>query len=242
MKIIFFAVLPAFLLVVYIYWRDKYRREPVAQLARAFVYGIASAFIAIVLESLIGVLPFVPDEPTTILGAALKGFVGAAMPEEAAKLLMLWFVLRNNKYFDERFDGIVYACCVGMGFAATENIIYLFSNIENWQSIAAARAISAVPGHFMFAVAMGYFYSMLYFGDISWTKRNLVFWIPVVLHGTYDTILFAINPAGILGGLLYIAFLAFCIWLYSYGEKRIKEQLKRDFENPIVPSESPSQD
>lgn len=233
MTILFFAVLPAFLLVIYIWLRDKYQREPVSQILRAFVYGIASACIAIVLEMIIGWLGLAPDEPTTLIGAALKGFVGAAMPEEGAKLLMLCLVLRNNKYFDERFDGIVYACCVGLGFAAAENIIYLFSNLENWQSVAAARAISAVPGHFIFAIAMGYFYSMLYFGDMSWTKRNLVFWAPVALHGTYDTLLFAINPAGVFGGLLYLAFLAFCIWLYTYGERRIKEQLKRDKENPI---------
>ena len=99
------------------------------------------------------------DQPATWIGALWNAFVGAAMPEEATKLLMLWLLLRRNKYFDERFDGIVYACCIGMGFAGTENVLYLFGNIENWQSVAVSRAIFAVPGHFMFAVAMGYFYS-----------------------------------------------------------------------------------
>lgn len=38
---------------------------------------------------------------------------------------MLWLLLRNNPYFDEHFDGIVYAVCIGMGFAAIENVLYL---------------------------------------------------------------------------------------------------------------------
>jgi RsiW-degrading membrane proteinase PrsW (M82 family) len=40
-------------------------------------------------------------------GAAYNAFCMAAIPEEAAKLIMLLLVLRNNRYFDEELDGIV---------------------------------------------------------------------------------------------------------------------------------------
>lgn len=53
-------------------------------------------------------------------------FFGAAILEESAKLFMLWLLLRKNKYFGERVDGIVYAVCVSLGFAALENVMYLF--------------------------------------------------------------------------------------------------------------------
>lgn len=230
--IIFAAILPAFLLVAYIWWKDKYQREPLNLIIRGVVYGVFSAGLAIALESLIMALGIIPDPPQGFLQALWKAFMGAAIPEELVKLLMLWLLLRKNPYFDERFDGIVYACCVGMGFAGTENIIYLFSNLDNWGTVAIQRAIFAVPGHFMFAVAMGYFYSMLYFGDMSWRKRSRIFWVPVTLHGIYDGLLFMASLNTVLTGALVITFYAFCYFMYKGGKRRIEEHLERDKKDP----------
>ncbi len=222
------AILPAFVLLLYVYLKDKYQREPVSQMAKGFVYGILSAGIASILETGLLAWGLVPNEPIGFLGAVWKAFVGAAIPEEFAKLLMLCLLLRNNKYFDERFDGIVYACCVGMGFAATENIIYLFSNLNMWQSVAVQRAIFAVPGHFMFAVAMGYFYSLVYFGDMSWRKASRIFWVPVLLHGTYDGLLFMANLGTMLSGVLLMCFYIFCYKMWQGGRRSIADHLRRD--------------
>ncbi|MGM9837537.1 MAG: PrsW family intramembrane metalloprotease [Paludibacteraceae bacterium] len=230
--IVFAAILPAFLLVLYIWWKDKYRREPFSQIVRGFCFGIASAGIAYGLEVAIEVFALVPAEPAGFLQAAWKAFVGAAMPEELAKLMMLYLLLRNNKYFDERFDGIVYACCVGMGFAATENIIYLFGNIDQWEAVAVQRAIFAVPGHFLFAVAMGYCYAMVYFGDVSWRKRSRIFWVPVLLHGTYDSLLFMANLGTMLSGALLIIFYVFCWKMLQRGRQSIQDNLSRDRQDP----------
>jgi RsiW-degrading membrane proteinase PrsW (M82 family) len=226
------AVLPAFLLVLYIWWKDKYQREPFGQMAKGFLYGIISAGIALVLENGLQAIALVPAEVNTFFQAAWKAFLGAAIPEELAKLLMLWLLLRNNKYFDERFDGIVYAACVGMGFAATENIIYLFSNMESWQSVAVGRALFAVPGHFLFAVAMGYFYSMIYFGDMSWRKASRIFWAPVLLHGVYDSLLFIANLGTVWSGIILLCFYIFCFRMLKFGRRRINEHLERDKRDP----------
>ena len=52
--IIFAAILPAFALVIYVYLRDKYEREPLSQVLKAVGYGVISAGIAYVLEVIIG--------------------------------------------------------------------------------------------------------------------------------------------------------------------------------------------
>ena len=226
------AILPAFLLIIYIWWKDKYQREPFGQMTKGFFFGVLSAGIALVLEITLQAISLVPDDPANFLQAAWKAFLGAAIPEELAKLLMLWLLLRKNKYFDERFDGIVYAVCVGMGFAGTENIIYLFSNIESWQSIAISRAIFAVPGHFMFAVAMGYFYSMVYFGDLTVRKASRIFWAPVLLHGVYDSLLFIADVTPLLSGIIVICFYIFCFRMLKFGRRRINEHLERDKKDP----------
>lgn len=232
--VILAAILPPFLLVLYIWWKDRYQREPFLELAKAFFYGVISAGIAIVFETALSYMSLVPSEPTTLLQATWKAFVGAAIPEELAKLLMLWLLLRRSKYFDERFDGIVYAACIGMGFAATENIIYLFSNLEQWQSVAVGRAMFAVPGHFFFAVTMGYFYSMIYFGDMSWRKSARIFWVPVLLHGTYDALLMMREVGTMWSGILLICFYIFCFKMLKYGRKHIAEHLEKDKNAPTI--------
>lgn len=230
--ILFAAILPAFLLVLYIWWKDKYQREPFVMILRGVMYGVLSAGLAIALEGLIQALGVVPDQPQGFLEALWKAFGLAAIPEESVKLLMLWLLLRNNPYFDERIDGIVYACCVGMGFAGTENVIYLFANMDHWETVAVQRAIFAVPGHFMFAVAMGYLYSMLYFGDMSWRKRSRVFWVPVTLHGIYDGLLFMASLGTAITATLVMMFYVFCYLMFKAGRRRIAEHLERDKNDP----------
>lgn len=232
--ILFCAVLPAILLVFYIYLRDNYQREPLSQILKGVLFGVFSAGIAMVLESSLQWLGITIAQPATWIGAVWNAFVGAAMPEETAKLLMLWLLLRRNKYFDERFDGIVYACCIGMGFAGTENILYLFNNIDSWQSVAVQRAIFAVPAHFMFAVAMGYFYSKIHFRDMSWGYRSLVFVAPVILHGTYDGLLFMANVTPQVAGLILMAFYLFCFWMFRVSRRSIQAQAKASDPNNII--------
>ena len=230
--IIFAAILPAFLLVLYIWLRDKYQREPITEVLRAVGLGILSAFLAALVEGFLQGFGIVSENPTTLLGAAWNAFVGAAIPEECVKLLVLALFLRRNRYFDERFDGIVYACAVGMGFAGTENIVYLFSNINEWETVAIQRAIFAVPGHFMFAVAMGYFYSLVYFGDVSWRMQGRILWVPVLLHGVYDALLMMANVGTALSSILIALFYAFCFMMFRFGRDNIKKHIQRDENDP----------
>lgn len=227
--ILFAAVLPAFLIVVYIYIKDKYQREPMAQIIRGVAFGVVSAVIAILLEAVIKWI--IGEMPEGWRGALIDAFVVAAIPEEAAKLLMLWLLLRANPAFDERFDGIVYAVCVSMGFAATENVIYLIAH-HVWVPVAISRAIFAVPGHFLFAVAMGYFYARLYFDKSGLMTALAVFLAPVILHGTYDALLMTAAAEPGWSTTIVILFYFFFFQMFKYGRKRIREQLENDRRDP----------
>ena len=112
------AVLPAFILLYYIWRRDKYQREPVREILKGFGLGVLAAIIAGPIEMLIQMFGLAPGNPTTWLGAIWEAFFGVALVEEGVKLFFLWILLRKNPFFDERMDGIVYAVAVGMGFAA----------------------------------------------------------------------------------------------------------------------------
>ena len=223
------ALLPIAILVFYIYHKDKNAPEPVGQLLRAFFIGVLAVPLSLCISTPLEALGIYSLEPTTITGAVSVAFFGAAIPEEIAKFILLWLLLRKNPYFDEKMDGIVYAVCVSLGFAALENIMYLFTNAESYVSVGIARAIFAVPGHFCFGILMGYYYSLAKFYPKTPKKNKaLILVAPIVVHGLYDSILFVINVAPATVGILIILFLVFCHKMWKYGSNRIKEHLLRD--------------
>ena len=116
-----------------------------------------------------------------------------------------------------------------MGFAALENVMYLLSNAETYLSVSVVRAIFAVPGHFCFGVLMGYYYSLAKFYPKSPKKNKVLILVaPIIVHGLYDSILFIINVAPAISGILLIVFLVFCHKMWKYGSKRIKELQEKD--------------
>lgn len=223
------ALLPIAILVYYIYHKDKKSPEPTGQLVKAFFYGILSIPLSFCMSIPLGLIGVYPAEATSILGSISTAFFGAAIPEEIAKFFMLWLLLRKNQYFDEKMDGIVYAVCVSLGFAAIENIMYLFSNAEAYLSVGIARAIFAVPGHFCFGILMGYYYSLAKFYPMASKKKMvLIIVAPIIVHGLYDSILFIISVTPAISGILLIVFLVFCHKMWKYGSKSIAEHLHRD--------------
>lgn len=108
---------------------------------KAVSWGIGIIIPVIVVEKIIGLMILGENgSPTTLVDTTAMAFLVAAIPEESFKLLALWMVLKKNPFFDEHFDGIVYAVCVGLGFAAVENISYVFSH-DDWASVAISRAL-----------------------------------------------------------------------------------------------------
>ena len=158
LHVIALAVLPAIILIYYTYQQDKLQREPVGNIVKAFFYGWGSVFASLLISMPLLRMGAFPQEITSFWGAVRTAFLGAAIPEETAKLFCLWLFLRKCRDFDERMDGIVYAVCVGMGFAAFENIEYLFAAGSDWITTGIGRSLTAIPGHFGFAVIMGTVY------------------------------------------------------------------------------------
>ena len=198
------ALLPAILLLYYIWRKDPYK-EPLSWLAKAFLGGIAIII------------------PVSVVETA----IGAALPEESFKLLALWLVLRRNPYFDEHFDGIVYAVFVSLGFAAVENVGYVFSQ-DDWVTTAAMRALLAVPGHYAFAILMGYYYSIHHFVDRSQGVALRVLLVPVLAHGVYDSIAMSGMVSPVVGGIGFFLLVYFCIKMHKYAKTKMLAQIEHD--------------
>ena len=220
------AILPAVLLWLYI-WKKDAQPEPTEWLVKAVKYGvlicIPVAFVELAIEKVI-----FGGDPTTLFGTTMQAFFVAALPEESFKLLVLWLVLRHNPYFDEHYDGIVYAVCVGLGFAAVENVFYVIGAEGNWLGVATARALLAVPGHYAFAVLMGYYYSVYHFVDRSTQTAANILLVPVVGHGIYDALALSGTVNQYIGGICAIVLIVFCIRLHKFAWRKVIAQVERD--------------
>ena len=236
MLVLGISFLPVLLLLFYIYRKDNVSPEPPAQLVKAFFFGVGSIFVSLLFSTT--VFSFLGLDFRTskhVLGQFAEALFGAALPEESAKLLMLWLLLRKNTYYDEYFDGIVYAAFVGMGFAAFENVMYISEAGENWLAVGFSRALFSIPGHFSFAVAIGYFYSLVHFGQKKDTLSKIcVLLVPVIAHWIYDGLLFAQGVvADILAVAFVLVFLVFIVIMYRRSAKLITAL--RQLDNPPPP-------
>ncbi len=221
------ALLPAILLWLYI-WKKDPQPEPTFWLVKALLWGVAICIPVSVIE--IGIQTILFDaggSPTTLTGTTAMAFLVAALPEESFKLLALWLVLRRNPYFDEHFDGIVYAVCVGLGFAAIENIFYVFGD-EEWVTVAISRALLAVPGHYAFAILMGYYYSVYHFVGHTPKVATCILLVPVAAHGVYDALAMSGIVSPYIGGLCFFVLVYFCIKLHKKANIKVVELIEKD--------------
>ena len=184
------ALVPAFFLMRYIYVHDTIEKEPPLLLLNLVLRGVLAALAASMLEmigqALLGSL--VPaSSPNYVFYFA---FLVVAATEEGMKYLFLYRKTWRDPNFNCRFDGIVYAAFVSLGFAGFENILYVF---QYGLSVALPRAILAIPGHLGFSVFMGFFYSRAKrrydMGHFTTGRIHLLlaYLAPVFLHGVYDS-------------------------------------------------------
>jgi RsiW-degrading membrane proteinase PrsW (M82 family) len=180
------------LFLFYIYWRDT-KKEPVHLLLKAFVWGCLTVFPVIGLGRVAMQIgnAFGLDIIDTITwqDAFYSSFILAALTEELVKFTCLYLLIWKSRSFDQRFDGIVYAVFVSLGFAFVENVEYV---LQGGLKLAWLRAVTSVPAHGIFGVVMGYFFSLARFAATK-KRREQYFvaaiFVPVLLHGQYDFIL-----------------------------------------------------
>jgi RsiW-degrading membrane proteinase PrsW (M82 family) len=212
MNLIIIALAPVFVIATYIYIRDKYEREPIRLLLISLVVGCVITIPVSIIE---GLLMAGGQGLVGLASAAWSAFVVAAFTEELFKLLALYLLIWRNRHFNEKFDGIVYATFISLGFAGIENILYVS---DGGISVGITRAFTAVPAHALFGIIMGYQFGLARFypNERSW-RLFLAFLMPILLHGIYDFILMS-NHASLL-----FVFIPFLIFLWLFGFRRIRQ-------------------
>ena len=187
MGLLALAIAPGIVICLFIYFKDKYNREPLGLMLLSFFLGMVAIIPAIIIQLAL-TKPANQLMGEGVMYTAVFAFLIVALSEEGSKFLALRFVPYRRKAFDDPFDGIIYAVMVSMGFATLENIGYV---LQNGLGTGILRMFLSVPAHATFAVLMGYHIGLAKFDTANRRRHMLlaIFW-PVVFHGTFDFFLF----------------------------------------------------
>ena len=212
MAVLLASLAPVLIILFYIYFRDKYDREPLGMLIKALLLGIVIVIpVIFVGRMLMSQMP----QSGKVAEAAYHAFVVASFTEELFKFLALYLLVWKSPSFNEKFDGIVYAVFVSLGFAGVENVLYV---MEGGMQTAVTRALTAVPAHAIFGITMGYYLGIAHmYKELKGPYLARALLVPILLHGIYDFILM------VEVGWLLLLFVPYVIILYIMGMKRINQ-------------------
>ncbi len=204
MNLLLLAVAPVLTIIVYIYFQDKYEKEPNRLLIISFLLGaIISILIVSVLYLFTGHLIPITNE-FSIWQQFIQAFFIVALAEEFSKYVIVKYFAQPKKAFNEPYDGIIYAVMVSMGFACTENIMYV---LQGGYETAILRAFTAVPAHATFGILMGYYMGKAKFSNNRLRLNIAGLLLAVLFHGAYDFFLFI----GFIPGISIGAFISLII-------------------------------
>jgi len=182
LKLLSLSLAPVFAIIIYVYYRDKYDKEPLSLLIKLFIFGCISIIPAIILEKIAGKI-FMSME-YSIYSVAFLSFIGIGFSEELSKFIFVRYFSYNSIHFNEPFDGIVYSVMVSMGFAAVENVMYV---VNGGYTVGWLRMFTAVPAHACFGVLMGYYIGLAKFSSsFKWFFMLNGLLLASMLHGAYD--------------------------------------------------------
>ncbi len=225
------SVLPAALLMIFIWRRDKIEKEPLGLLIGLFFLGALTVFPAAFIELGLGKVleSFAAEGSTEYI--VIENFLIVALAEEGCKFTVLRLKTWRHPAFNYTFDAIVYAVFTSLGFATLENVLYVVSS--GTIGIAIMRGILSVPGHAIDAVFMGWCYGLAKRAECSgelskkssYLRRALL--APVLIHGFYD---FSLSMEQ---DYFLILFFAFEIIITIIAFRKVHELSRNDEPLPI---------
>ncbi len=123
----FIGFASALLFACVLYWLDRYEKEPLVLLGGVFLWGaVVAAGSAFLINSILGLGIYIFTGSSFAADLATGSFVAPLIEESLKGLAVLGVFLFFHNEFDSVLDGIIYAGVTALGFAATENVYYIY--------------------------------------------------------------------------------------------------------------------
>lgn len=249
----FFGFVPMFLFATFVNWLDRYEKEPKLLLGAAFMWGVVIAGGgAYVLNTAVGIGVY---SITGSVKAADFSTTSIAAPiiEEALKgLAVLVIFLMLRKEFDSILDGIVYGGITAMGFAAIENVLYIYRNgfqdngWEGFWTLVFIRVVLVGWMHPFFTAFTGIGLAIARMSRNTLIKLIAIpagYTVAVFTHAFHNTFSSVIGGGGgfILGLIAdyfgYAIMLGFIIWMIAHERGILKRQLVEEVNSGAITRE-----
>ncbi|WP_280768252.1 glutamic-type intramembrane protease PrsW [Salipaludibacillus daqingensis] len=212
LSIITVALTPAIALLLFFYLKDEFEQEPITMVFRCFVFGALLVFPVMFVQ-------FAIQEEAGFLSPYAISFIQIGFIEEFMKWFIVLVAVFYHVHFNQRYDGIVYATAIALGFASVENMLYI---IANGVDTAFLRAVFPVSSHALFGVVMGYYFGKAKFDDSHrYRYLFLALFFPYVLHSLYHFILLTLNQ------WVYVL-TPFMVFLWVFALTKVKKANRQE--------------
>ncbi len=213
------------------YMLDYNEAEPITLLGVVYGSGAVLTLLAYLINSRSNQEVQVFLNGTYLSHYALGSLIAPFWEELLKGMVLLGVFLLSRKYFNGIVDGIVYATTVSLGFAASENALYLFRSfnaggLEPTISLFIVRVLLGAGTHAVFTSAFGLGLAA------SRNSRNLLvrFFAPLLglgismgLHSVHNTLINA--PFGKIYPVVFLTdFIGFGIVFFALVYGLLKER------------------
>jgi RsiW-degrading membrane proteinase PrsW (M82 family) len=241
-----------FLYAAFVNWLDRYEKEPKLLLGAAFLWGaIIAGGGAYILNTAVGIGVY------SLTGSANTAdfsttSIAAPIIEEALKgLAVLVVFLLFRREFDSVLDGVVYGAITAMGFAAVENVLYIYRNgfqaggWEGFWTLVFIRVVLVGWMHPFFTAFTGIGVA------VARMSRNMLlrliaipagYSVAVFLHAFHNTFSTVIGGSGgfiigLIADYFGYAFMAvLIIWMIINERNLLKRQLVEEVNSGAISS------
>ncbi|MGD8307399.1 MAG: PrsW family intramembrane metalloprotease [Ignavibacteria bacterium] len=238
------AIVPMATYLIFIWWFDRYDREPFKLVLVNYIWGSFGAIIFAVIGSII----FSEFLSVLISNENQLNFFGtvitAPVVEEITKGAFLFITVTNRK-FDNMTDGIVYGGAIGLGFGMTENFLYFVSfgsNMADWIVIVIIRTLFSAVMH---CAATATFGAFLGYAKFRGRKHRILYPIigitlAIIIHFAWNVSV-SFKSTAFLGFIFMAATIVILVIVFSASirteRKIIIKELSPEAENGIIPND-----
>lgn len=243
------AFIPAFFFSWFLYWLDRYEKEPRWLLLATFFWGGFVAIIGTLIVASIFEIGFSFVLNDAVLEDIAGGSITAPLVEEFMKgmaVMVVFFMFR--KEFDSILDGIIYGGIAGLGFAATENVFYFLGQYSDagWGGMFAnflLRVGVFAWGHPFYTAFTGLGFA------VARMNRNMLvklaapvvgYSLAVMAHSFHNTSLVFVTGLGSLALIIllewggWLIFLGFIFWLVRHEQGLLKKHLREEVASGLI--------
>jgi RsiW-degrading membrane proteinase PrsW (M82 family) len=225
--LIIFAFLPPIIYTVWIRNTEKYNRERWISIFFCFLWGATIAIIAaIILELILNISLNTSITDPNILALTMVIII-APVVEEFTKPLALRLKIVKRE-LDELEDGLIYGAVAGLGFSATENLLYGLTFLEEsilyFLILISIRSFGACLLHASATALTGYGYGKYIMRHTKLLRVLPYFILAIFVHALYNSLL-SFDIYGAFAGLVIALSLSFVmISIVRNKIKRLDEE------------------